>query len=77
MPLPPSQLGMTPTLDQVKNLCDPRQQPGWPRAMACAYLPDGTTYNGERNILTDEQVARLSVGSPFDDKARTVGRTSP
>ena len=44
--------------------------PGWRRAMTCAYMPDGTTYNGERNILTDAQVARLSVGSPLDDGAQ-------
>ena len=38
--------------------------------MTCAYMPDGTTYNGERNILTDEQVARLQVGSPLDDDSQ-------
>ena len=48
----------------------PNMTPGWRRAMTCAYMPDGTTYNGERNILTDEQVARLQVGSPLDDDSQ-------
>ena len=48
----------------------PNMTPGWRRAMTCAYMPDGTTYNGERNILTDEQVARLQVGSPLDDESQ-------
>jgi phytanoyl-CoA hydroxylase len=36
--------------------------------MTCAYMPDGSTYNGHRNILTPEQVARLSTGDPLDDE---------
>lgn len=48
----------------------PNMTSGWRRAMTCAYMPDGTTYNGQRNILTDEQVARLRPGSPLDDDAQ-------
>ena len=44
--------------------------PGWRRAMTCAYIPDGTTYNGQRNIVTDDQIARLQVGSPLDDESQ-------
>ena len=29
---------------------------GFRRAMTCAYMPDGATFNGIKNILTDEQV---------------------
>ena len=38
--------------------------------MTCAYIPDGTTYNGQRNIVTDDQIARLQVGSPLDDESQ-------
>jgi ectoine hydroxylase-related dioxygenase (phytanoyl-CoA dioxygenase family) len=41
--------------------------PGWRRAMTCAYMPDGSTFNGQRNILTEEQMARLKVGDVLDD----------
>jgi len=38
------------------------------RAMTCAYMPDGSTFNGIQNILRPEQLARLSVGDPLDDE---------
>ncbi len=44
--------------------------PGWRRAMTCAYMPDGATFNGQRNILTGDQIARLRVGSPLDDESQ-------
>jgi len=37
------------------------------RAMTCAFMPDGATFNGQQNILTAEQVARLTVGDVLDD----------
>lgn len=40
---------------------------GFRRAMTCAYMPDGATYNGIKNILSDEQVARLKVGELLKD----------
>jgi len=36
--------------------------PGLRRAMTCAYMPDGNTYNGIPNILPDEYVKTLNVG---------------
>jgi len=36
--------------------------PGSRRAMTCAYMPDGNTYNGKQNILPDAEVAKLAVG---------------
>ncbi|MCX5658460.1 MAG: phytanoyl-CoA dioxygenase family protein [Planctomycetota bacterium] len=39
---------------------------GWRRAMTCAYMPDGCTFNGQQNILTREQMARLKVGDVLD-----------
>jgi phytanoyl-CoA hydroxylase len=41
--------------------------PGFRRAMTCAYMPDGNTFNGIQNILSDEQVAHLRVGDPLQD----------
>jgi ectoine hydroxylase-related dioxygenase (phytanoyl-CoA dioxygenase family) len=40
---------------------------GFRRAMTCAYMPDGATFNGIKNILTDEQVAKLKVGDLLND----------
>jgi ectoine hydroxylase-related dioxygenase (phytanoyl-CoA dioxygenase family) len=44
--------------------------PGYRRALTCAYMPDGSTYNGIRNILSDAYVARLSVGDLLNDEAQ-------
>lgn len=41
--------------------------PGYRRAMTCAYMPEGNTFNGIQNILSDEQVARLKPGDPLND----------
>ncbi|MFN8440876.1 MAG: phytanoyl-CoA dioxygenase family protein [Caldilineaceae bacterium] len=44
--------------------------PGLRRAMTCAYMPDGETFNGKRNILSAEQLARLKVGDLLEDDAQ-------
>jgi phytanoyl-CoA hydroxylase len=44
--------------------------PGWRRAMTCAYMPDGATFNGQQNVLSDEQVAKLTVGARLDDDSQ-------
>jgi ectoine hydroxylase-related dioxygenase (phytanoyl-CoA dioxygenase family) len=41
--------------------------PGYRRAMTCAYMPDGNTYNGIQNILSDEQVVKLQPGDLLND----------
>lgn len=41
--------------------------PGFRRAMTCAYMPDGNTYNGTPNILPDEYVKTLKTGDPLDN----------
>ncbi len=41
--------------------------PGYRRAMTCAYMPDGNTYNGMQNILNDEQIATLKIGDALND----------
>lgn len=35
---------------------------GFRRAMTCAYMPDGNSYNGEPNILPDSYLSHLKVG---------------
>jgi phytanoyl-CoA hydroxylase len=39
------------------------------RAMTCAYMPDGVTYNGRRDdfVFTEEEAAALKVGDPLAD----------
>lgn len=41
--------------------------PGYRRAMTCAFMPDGATFNGIQNILSDEQVKGLNVGDVLCD----------
>ena len=37
------------------------------RAMTCAFMPDGSTFNGTRNILTDAYFSSLEVGDVLND----------
>ncbi len=37
------------------------------RAMTCAYMPDGATFNGQKNVLPDDYYASLKVGDPLND----------
>ncbi|GAB3431408.1 phytanoyl-CoA dioxygenase family protein [Niabella aquatica] len=49
----------------------PNMTSGFRRAMTCAYMPDGATFNGTQNILSNEQVAALKVGDSLNDDAQT------
>ena len=31
-------------------------------AMTCAFMPDGSTYNGQQNILSESYVSKLKIG---------------
>ena len=42
--------------------------PGIRRAMTCAYMPDGNTFNGTQNILSDDQIINLKVGDLLNDE---------
>lgn len=42
--------------------------PGFRRAMTCAYMPDGNTFNGTQNILSDAQISKLKVGDLLNDE---------
>jgi len=38
------------------------------RAMTCAFMPDGSTFNGQKNILPDDYFRSLSVGDLLNDE---------
>lgn len=38
------------------------------RAMTCAYMPDGATFNGQKNILPDELFNTLKAGDVLEDE---------
>lgn len=44
--------------------------PGRRRAMTCGFMPDGSTFNGQPNILRPEYLATLAVGDLLDDEAQ-------
>jgi ectoine hydroxylase-related dioxygenase (phytanoyl-CoA dioxygenase family) len=44
--------------------------PGYRRAMTCAYMPDGSAFNGKKNVLSDEQAAQLEIGDLLADDAQ-------
>lgn len=41
--------------------------PGQRRAMTCAYMPAGCTFNGQANVLPPEYLATLSVGDVLEN----------
>ncbi len=43
---------------------------GFRRAMTCAFMPDGAVFNGIKNILSDEQFAKLKIGDLLNDGAQ-------
>jgi ectoine hydroxylase-related dioxygenase (phytanoyl-CoA dioxygenase family) len=44
--------------------------PRWRRAMTCAYMPEGATYNGQPHwVLGKEWLEELQVGDPLDDES--------
>lgn len=38
------------------------------RAMTCAYMPDGATFNGQQNVLPPEYFASLQIGDVLNDE---------
>lgn len=37
------------------------------RAMTCAYMPDGNTFNGQQNVLPDDYFESLQIGDVLDN----------
>ena len=48
----------------------PNMTNGWRRAMTCAYMPDGSIYNGKANVLPDAYLAKLKVGDLLHNDAQ-------
>jgi ectoine hydroxylase-related dioxygenase (phytanoyl-CoA dioxygenase family) len=44
--------------------------PGVRRAMTCAYMPDGSTFSGRKNILPTKTFERLKIGDLLDDDSQ-------
>ena len=42
--------------------------PRWRRAMTCAYMPEGATYNGHQGILSQRLLATLKEGDVLEDE---------
>ena len=43
---------------------------GFRRAMTCAYMPDGSTFNGEPNILPETYLQTLQIGDLLNNDAQ-------
>ncbi len=48
----------------------PNMTPRPRRAMTCAYMPDGSKFNGQKNILSDEEFAALKAGDLLNDDSK-------
>lgn len=44
--------------------------PGRRRAMTCAYMPEGATFNGQPNVLPPHYLAALAIGDTLDNDAQ-------
>ena len=53
--------GLTAHGAGVNNTPQPR------RAMTCGYMPDGSTYNGQKNILPKEYIESLKIGDVLNN----------
>ena len=41
---------------------------GFRRAMTCAYMPEGNTFNGIQNIISDADLANIKLGDPLNQE---------
>ena len=48
----------------------PNMTPGTRRAMTCGYMPDGSTFNGQQNILSQEYMDTLKIGDVLDNESQ-------
>ena len=55
----------------MAHAAGPNMTPRPRRAMTCAYMPDGATFNGIQNILSQERFDRLTFGDVLDDEEQT------
>ena len=52
----------------MAHAAGPNMTPRSRRAMTCAYMPDGATFNGIQNILSNEQIGKLKIGDVLNDE---------
>ncbi len=55
----------------VAHGAGPNMTPYHRRAMTCAYMPDGSTFNGQRNILPLEIYESYQLGDVIDNDVQT------
>ncbi|HHB78307.1 MAG TPA: phytanoyl-CoA dioxygenase family protein [Saprospiraceae bacterium] len=48
----------------------PNMTTGFRRAMTCAFMPDGSTFNGKKNVLPNDYFETLKVGDVLDNDAQ-------
>ncbi|MEE9439954.1 MAG: phytanoyl-CoA dioxygenase family protein [Saprospiraceae bacterium] len=48
----------------------PNMTNGFRRAMTCAYMPDGSTFNGTKNVLPDDYYNTLKIGDLLNNEAQ-------
>ena len=46
----------------------PNMTRGFRRAMTCAFMPDGSTFNGKKNVLPDDYFNSLNIGDLLDNE---------
>ena len=46
----------------------PNMTAGYRRAMTCAFMPDGSTFNGQQNILSEEYFNSLKIGEQLNNE---------
>lgn len=51
----------------IAHAAGPNMTPRPRRAMTCAYMPDGCTFNGQRNVLREDYFNALQIGDVLDD----------
>jgi ectoine hydroxylase-related dioxygenase (phytanoyl-CoA dioxygenase family) len=44
--------------------------PNTRKAMTCAYMPDGSVFNGKQNVLPDEYFKSLKIGDPLNNESQ-------
>ena len=52
----------------MAHAAGPNMTPRPRRAMTCAYMPDGATFNGIQNILSQEKFESMQIGDLHDDE---------
>ena len=55
----------------MAHAAGPNMTPRPRRAMTCAYMPDGATFNGIQNILSQEKFESMQIGDVHDDDEQT------